>query len=444
MATATRRRRQGREAGHAGESLTPLLHDSMVGWDVLNARYGALLNLVDTVLGVVPNCDRYLEIWPPAFRTYNVMVPNFLNLPVPVVGIGGPPPRVVGLAMYVASRTAECPYCSAHSCSFAIRRGASPQTVAAALLPGSTSLSRGELAAVAVARSLARIPCELTAEERGELVEVYGERKAEWIVLAAVMMGFLNKFMDAIGVELEQSVVSEVSATLGADWSPGKAGAQLDAAAPARPAPPADGLRTKLRLVPLLAGAIRFDRAVQRGVPSGWPSVGAFLRERTGHDFPVLARVRSGRVRRSVATMLRENLDPASSVVGIDLKVLVGAVFAEIVGDGHLADDVRALARHNGVHGERLDDALALARGEDTRLPAGDCRVSAALLLARAASYSPARIDAATVAACRDAELSSAAIVEIVTWLSVLQMLHRLTCFATTANTTSTSERNSS
>src|SRR5688572_21866539 len=194
-------------------TLAALVAGDRPGWDELRGRYGPLLQLVDTVLGVVPNCDRYLEIWPPAFRTYNVMVPNLLNLPIPVLGVGGPPPAMIGLAMYVASRTAECPYCSAHSCSFAMRRGASPETVAAALLPGSGSVGRGELATIAVARSIARVPCELTASERSELVDVFGERKAEWIALSAVMMGFLNKFMDAIGVELEQSVVSEVSAT---------------------------------------------------------------------------------------------------------------------------------------------------------------------------------------------------------------------------------------
>ncbi len=246
-------------------SLTPLLQESMVGWDVLEDRYGPLLRLVDAVLGVVPNCDRYLEIWPPAFRTYNILVPNLLNLPVPVLRLGGPPPEVVGLAMYVASRMAGCPYCSAHSCSFAMRRGASPDKVAAALVPDRTSFTRGELAAIAVARSLARIPCELTAAERAELVDVYGERKAEWVVLGAVMMGFLNKFMDSIGVELEQSVVSEVSSTMGPAWSPGKAGTLLDPAAPERPIPAVDGLRTKMRLLPLMPAAIRFDRRWQRG-----------------------------------------------------------------------------------------------------------------------------------------------------------------------------------
>lgn len=410
--------------------LTPLLHDAMVGWDLLEKRYGVLLRLVDTVLGVAPNCDRYLEIWPPAFRTYNIMVPNLLNLPVPVLGAGGPPPGAVGLAMYVASRTAGCPYCSAHSCSFAMRRGASPEKVSAALLPDRASFTRGELATIAVARSLARVPCELTAAERAELVDVYGEQKAEWVVLGAVMMGFLNKFMDSVGVELEQSVVSEVAPTLGQDWSAGKADTLLDPTAPNRPAPPVDGLRTRLRLLPLLPGAIRFDSRSQRGTPSRWPAVGAFLTERTGHDFPVLARLHSSRARRSIASMLRENLDAATSVVGMDVKVMVGAVFAEIVGDEHLADDIRALGRHAGIDGGRLAAAAEFARDDEAVTPAEDRIESAVLTLARAASYSPARIDADTVAACRDSGLSAAAVVEVITWLSVLQMLHRLSCYA--------------
>jgi alkylhydroperoxidase family enzyme len=85
-----------------------------------------------------------------------------------VFGVGGPPAAAVGLAMYVSSRTAACPYCSAHSCSFALRRGATPEKVAAALLPEQSSFTRGELATIAVARSLATVPGELTTAERDE------------------------------------------------------------------------------------------------------------------------------------------------------------------------------------------------------------------------------------------------------------------------------------
>src|SRR3712207_1438064 len=173
-------------------ALVALLHDDMVSWEVLERRYGPVLELVRVLLGVVPNCDRYLEIWPPAFRAYNVMVPNLLNLPAPIFGVGGAPGDVVGLGMYVASRVAECPYCTAHACSFAMRRGASSETIAQALVADRGTFTRGELATVAVARALARVPSELTRAEREELVGVHGAKTAEWIVLAVVMMGFLN------------------------------------------------------------------------------------------------------------------------------------------------------------------------------------------------------------------------------------------------------------
>lgn len=103
--------------------------------------------------------------------------------------------------------------------------------MAQALVGGGAPFTPGEMATIAVARSLARIPCELTSSERNELSRCYGEKQAEWIVLGAVMMGFLNKFMNTIGVELEPSIVADVSTVMGPDWSPGKAGADLDPSA---------------------------------------------------------------------------------------------------------------------------------------------------------------------------------------------------------------------
>src|SRR5687768_4957152 len=112
--------------------LIELLETDAVPFETLHTRYGSLLELVRRLLGVVPNCDPYLEIWPPAFRTYNVMVPNFLNLPFLIWGLGAPR-STVGLAMYVSSRAAGCAYCSAHSCSFALRRGATVDQMRSAL-----------------------------------------------------------------------------------------------------------------------------------------------------------------------------------------------------------------------------------------------------------------------------------------------------------------------
>jgi hypothetical protein len=117
------------------------------------ARSAASDELVRRLLGVVPNCDPYLEIWPPAFRTYDVMVPNFLNLPLPTWGLGAAR-STVGLAMYAASRAAGCAYCSAHSCAFALRRGATVEQARSAL-EGERVPSAADRAAVRVAHALA-------------------------------------------------------------------------------------------------------------------------------------------------------------------------------------------------------------------------------------------------------------------------------------------------
>jgi hypothetical protein len=218
---------------------------------------------------------------------------------------------------------------------------------------------------------------------------------------------------------------------MGTDWSPGKAGTRLDSAASEWPVPAVDGMRTRLRLLPLLPAAIRFDRRWQRGTPSRRPDVASFLSERTGHDFPVLERVHSGRVRRSIASIIQQNLDPSTSVVGVECKVLIGAIFAEIVQDERLADDIGALAPHAGIDNDKLGDAIAYAGGDDPAAPGWSGGDSASFTLARAASFSPARIDASTVEACRESGLSPAAVVEIISWLSVLQMRHRLTCYLT-------------
>ncbi len=400
----------------------------------LRAQYGPLLDLVKTIIGVVPKCDEYMEIWPPAFRTYNIMVPNFLNLPFAILGFGGAPADVVGIGMYVASRVAECPYCSAHTCSFSLRRGASPEKVAQALVGSGAPFTTRELATIGVARSLARVPCEVLPSEREALEKCFNAADAEWIVAGICMMGFLNKFMDAVGVELEPSTAAEVATTLGASWSSGKAGRDLDPSAPATRTPTADSLWTKLSILPLVPFALRTDKEWQRGVPDSWPKVGEFLHGISGHDFPMLSRLQHARVIKSVASMLRENLDPSTSVIGLEIKVLAGVVFASVIGDASLEREVRALGPKYGVGVVELDSAAHFALTESAIPLATAPRDLALLRLARAVSPSPVAVDGETIAVCREAGLSPSALVELVTWLSVLQMLHRLSSYFVAAS----------
>ncbi len=411
----------------APDSLASLLQAHTISWETLHHRYGPLMELVRTLIGVVPNCDRYLEIWPPAFRTYNLVVPNLMNLPAAIFGLGGAPKSLVGLSMLVASRTAECPYCTAHTCSFALRRGAAPEVVAAALL-GREGLTPQEAAVVAAASALSRIPCDFTHEQRTALEHFFSPAQAEWIAMGAVAMGFLNKFMDAVGVELEASTVAEVQDTLGPQWNAGAAGWDLDARG-ATPPPPADGWRAKLRILPFLPTALRLDALWQRGVPASWPATGAYLREHTGHDFPVLGRLHNARCRKAIAAVLRINLDPAHSSFERETKLLAGVIFATVIQDDALAHDLAALARAQGTGEERLAEARAFASDAGAPAPAGDARAQALLVLAKAAAPSPACVTLDTVEICRRATLAPQSIIEMVSWLSVLQLLHRLTAY---------------
>jgi alkylhydroperoxidase family enzyme len=232
--------------------------------------------------------------------------------------------------------------------------------------------------------------------------------QVEWIVLAIAMMGFLNKFMDAVGVELEPSMVGEVQAVIApTGWHPGKHFA--DAVSSTKP-PGADGLGTMLGVLRHAPAAIWAVRAWAVGVRSRWPAVGDFLSASVGYDFPVLSRLTHGRAIRAIAVAVRDNFDPATSVIGLPLKARLGRVYAEAVDDAMLAGAAENLAQR-------------LAPCTD------DARARAALRLAHAASFSPALIDDDVVEACRDCGLGAAAIVEIVVWLAVLQMLHRLCPF---------------
>lgn len=415
----------------APDSLAELLLPHVVPMAVLHRRYGALMELVRTLIGVVPNCDRYLEIWPPAFRTYNLVVPNLMNLPAAVFGMGGAPKALVGLSMLMASRAADCPYCTAHTCSFALRRGATPETLAAALR-GPGALSPAEAAVVAVASALGRVPCELTGLERAALEAHFPRAQAEWIAMGAVAMGFLNKFMDATGVELEATTVAEVSTTLGAEWSPGRAGWGLAAGA-TTPPPGADTLASKARILRYLPSALMLDVRWQRGVPKRWPEVGRYLKHQTGHDFPVLGRLVNARCVRAIAAVLSLNLDPKLGVLTREAKILAGVIFADVVADAALAEDMAALARHHHIPTSRLAWARRFAQGADDSAE-GSSQVEMALLgLARAAAPSPARITPDVVTRCREAALAPQAIVELVCWLSVLQMFHRMTAYCLAA-----------
>ena len=419
----------------APDTLSRSLQSSSIGLSRLRGEYGPLLELVRLVIGVVPNCDSLLAIWPLGFRSYNLLVPNLLNLPFSVWG-WGPPVVPLGLALYTASWTARCSYCTAHTCSFALRRGAPPETLAGKRSPA-------ESAAVTAAEALASIPCAFTRQHRDDLLRYFSPREAEGIALGIAMMGFLNKFMDAVGVDLEEAAVEEASPVLlPTGWTTGKhrVASETDPAFQPRPGG-RDTLATKLAFLRYVPAALKLEGSWTRGVPSRWPAVGTYLEERTGHDFPLLAKVGSKRAVKAITTVLRDNLSAADSRLGLPVKILSGLVYATVVGNGTLAAEARKLALRTSppVSEETLQAVARFAAGEDggieaaraslASLPGLDGKAALALLLAKAISPSPATVPPALLAEVAEG-LSAEAQIELVVWVSIQQMLHRLGCFA--------------
>jgi len=73
------------------DTIFPLLQRHLVPMNVVEERgYSSVLSLVQVMIGTRPTCDMALEIWPPAFRAYNIIVPNFLNIPHMILGVPGP------------------------------------------------------------------------------------------------------------------------------------------------------------------------------------------------------------------------------------------------------------------------------------------------------------------------------------------------------------------
>jgi alkylhydroperoxidase family enzyme len=404
------------------ETLASVLSPSAIEMAELRRRYGDLLELVRRLIGVVPNCDPLLEIWPTAFRTYNLLVPNFLNLPALLFG-GGAPKEIVGLAMYVSSRAAGCAYCAAHTCSFALRRGTAAEKITAAygVAYDQAYHSAAEQAVIAAAEGLARVPSTFSAADRDRLELYFTSAHAEWLGLAVAMMGFLNKFMDAAGVPLEEQTMGEVAPVIGASgWAPGKHGR---GDVPEGTPPRADSIWTTLGVLRYAPRAVMRDRQWTTGVPAHWPAVGAYLRE-TGHDFPILGRLQHARPRRALATMLSDNLTARHSSVGLQVKTLAGLVYAIVVQDGELAEECGRLAENSGVPQTSLRAVADFASmpslfGTDSDLDASE------LELRSDKRIDEAWCDALLVARV-GAKLPPEALVELLTWISIQQLLHRL------------------
>ena len=416
----------------ATKTLADGLKSASVDWQTLHADYNPLLNLVRELIGIIPNCDPTLEIWPPGFRTYNLLVPNLFNLPNTIFG-NKSFKASMGLAMYASSKAA-CAYCTAHTCSFALRRGARAEAIAGVR-------TEQEQAVVTLAEKLAQIPSSLMLTDVEAVLQYFSASQTEWLVYSISMMGFLNKFMNAMGIELEQEAINDTAELLSeTGWNPGiHAPNGYNITKPG--APKQDNLFTYLRIIRQAPGAVAWEKKWTKDVPSEQGAASEYLKQHTGYSFPILTPIKQKRVVRTLAVVLKDNLDQKATVTGLKMKMYAGYIFSTLVYNDLLKKEIRNLSANlapdlNHAKFELLNEISHMEIPFDN----ASCenaiaslqqqlslteKEAAIILLGVSASYSPAQNnDAVTETALKYME--PAAIVETVVWLSVLQLLNRL------------------
>jgi alkylhydroperoxidase family enzyme len=387
-------------------------------------RYRPVMMMVRQILGVVPHAMGYFEIWPPAFTTYSVLVPSFLDIPRCDLG-RGIKPDLRSLVLYVASRSYGCSYCAAHSAGVgtvfrgpggSLARNKEAMNAAACGLFGPA-----DIAAIDYATAVAKIPHEVTLEHRLALARHHSEDHEEAIVLAATLMGFLNTAMDTLGMVLEWKVLENAEKYLTPSaWTPAKNyQPEHD-----REIIEADKLTDDgetlgaLSLARTMAGIIAYDRGALENIANRPAKVYEQVRAALGFVPYYLERIERTSTKRVIAHCLVERVAADHGTVPVWLKFTLGFIAAKRASNNLLAAQFAFGAVRTGATIKALVGAL---RPSDD-----DGRDQAAFNLAHAASLAPAEVGAKEVAALMR-YWQPPSIIELVVALGVVGLLNRYT-----------------
>lgn len=399
----------------------------------LKKKFKPIAGMVEELLGLHPNADRTLAIWPPGLRTYQLLVPNLMNLPHALFK-GREWKCLMGLSMYYASKAADCRYCTAHTCTLVLRRGGSIDS-----LKG--NLSPKEKAVADLAQGMATIPSSLTPEVVREAEKYFSKSKLEWLVYAAALMGFLNKVMETLGVELEKEAFWDVGRILSEmGWEAGIHTSEKAEIPDHQPKSTSDNWSTYVKIFRSGPGAIRLESQWTKGIPADTQKAKALLEQQTGYAFPFLDYIKPKRITKALTTVLRDHLDKKQSSLPLYLKYLSGIIYATVVQNNSLGRDCRELLRHSSpsVDDQTImelkeiaqhaipvtEEEIRSALNQLAKLTEGNEKEAAVLLLAKASSNTPSNLSAEMIRMATN-YLSPAQIIEIVTWMGVLQFFQR-------------------
>lgn len=137
---------------------------------------------------------------------------------------GSVPFALKSLVGNMASKSAGCMYCIAHTASNSSRAGVDAKKIAAMWSFETSDLfSEAERAALSFAQAAAQVPNAVTDADFAELRKHFTEFQIVEIMSVIAMFGFLNRWNDSMATTLEDEPTAFAEqAIAGAGWQAGK------------------------------------------------------------------------------------------------------------------------------------------------------------------------------------------------------------------------------
>lgn len=183
-------------------------------------EFEPLFQQIEQRLGMLPNSTLTMGHRPDIMQAFN-------GLHNAVMGPGSVDYGLKRMVASVVSNSAVCRYCHAHTTQAAEEVAEVPAEKIAALFDFEESdlFDEPEKAALRVAHGAGRVPNEVTDEQMADLRRHFSVSECVEIVGVISLFGFLNRWNDTVGTELERSPLAYAKDRLSKHgWEPGQHG----------------------------------------------------------------------------------------------------------------------------------------------------------------------------------------------------------------------------
>ena len=173
----------------------------------------------EKALGFVPNSFFLMSRAPNIMRAFSRLSREVIGVP------GKAPLPLKRLVAYMASRSAGCQYCSAHTAESAANVDGVPAEKIEAIFEYETNplFTEAERAALRLAQAAGTVPNAVTDEDMAELRRFFDDDQIVELVAVICLFGWLNRWNDTMATSLEERPLSFGKAHLAqSGWVPGK------------------------------------------------------------------------------------------------------------------------------------------------------------------------------------------------------------------------------